>query len=82
MLGKVYVARQVMAATTTYHAIFSKPPAPILTNIQKILDGFTLGAPIHAWEDDRPLTGRPAAAVVSLPFEEVAYLNYRRSTNS
>jgi hypothetical protein len=70
LLGRVYVARQVMANTVTYHAQFVEPPKPQLAAIQRLIDGFVLGRPLDPGSDDRPLRGRPSATVMSLPFKE------------
>ena len=70
LLGRVYVARQVMANTITYHAQFVPPPPRQMRALQRLIDGFVLGRPVDPATDDRPLRGRPSAAEVSLPFPE------------
>ena len=70
LLGRVYVARQVMANSITYHAQFVEPPKPQLTALQRLIDGFVLGLPVNPDTDDRPLRGRPSAATYSLPLQE------------
>ena len=65
LLGRVYVARQVMANTVTYHAQFVEPPKTQLAAIQRLIDGFVLGRPLDPGSDDRPLRGRPSATVMS-----------------
>ena len=42
LLGRVYVARQVMTNSITYHAQFVEPPKPQLTALQRLIDGFVL----------------------------------------
>lgn len=70
LLGRVYVARQVMANSITYHAQFVEPPKPQLQALQRLIDGFVLGQPVNPDTDDRPLRGRPSAATYSLPLQE------------
>lgn len=70
LLGRVYVARQVMANSVTYHAQFVEPPKPQLQALQRLIDGFVLGQPVNPDTDDRPLRGRPSAATYSLPLQE------------
>ena len=70
LLGRVYVARQVMANTITYHAQFVEPPAPQLKSLQRLIDGFVLGKPVDPETDDRPVRGRPSATVWALPLKE------------
>ncbi len=70
LLGRVYIARQVMANSITYHAQFVEPPKPQLQAMQRLVDGFVLGQPVNPDTDDRPLRGRPSAATYSLPLQE------------
>lgn len=70
LLGRIYVAKQVMAATVTYHASFVQPPPRQLRSMQRLIDGFVLGQPVNPSTDDRPLRGRPPAEVRALPYAE------------
>ncbi len=70
LLGRVYVAKQLMASTITHLASFILPPPTQLKALQHLMDGFMLSLTSPRLSDDRPLRARPAAAIKALPRAE------------
>lgn len=70
LLGRVYVAKQLMASTITHLASFIPPPPTQLKALQHLMDGFMLSHTSPRPSDDRPLRARPAAAIRALPRAE------------
>lgn len=67
MQGRCEVAKQVLASCLSYHQQFVQPPADILQRISRVVHGFVLGRGLVSEHDARPLRGRPARVVASLP---------------
>ena len=57
LLGRVYVAKQLMASTITHLASFIPPPPTQLKALQHLMDGFMLSHTSPRPSDDRPLRG-------------------------
>jgi hypothetical protein len=74
ILGRAYVAKQLMASVITHLATFVEPPPQRLRDIQNLIDGYIVNPTISAADGgpsgDRPLRGRPPAAVAALPRAE------------
>ena len=67
-LGRVHVAKQVLANTFCYHATFVAPPPEVLQQVVECIDSFVvLGRVLEAGEAP-PLRHVPSAAVESLPW--------------
>ena len=68
-LGRVHVAKQVLASTISYHATFLAPPADILASISRVINGYILQGQLVEEQGGQPLRGRPARQVACLPLE-------------
>ena len=68
-LGRLHVAKQVLASTISYHATFLALPEPHLTNISRAIAAFTIFGSLLDEADTRPLRHRPSRIVASLPPE-------------
>jgi len=67
-LGRVHVAKQVLANTLAYHFTFVKPPEDVIRLIKRIIYWYvSKGRSVD--NPDRPVTGRPAQQTASLPRE-------------
>jgi hypothetical protein len=70
LLGRVHVAKSVMAATVVHVASYVAAPEQQLRALTALINGYTLGRPPDPATDDRPAKGRPPMAVMHLPREE------------
>lgn len=68
-LGRVHVAKQVLASTISYHATFLAPPADIQASISRIINGYIVKGQLVEEQGGQPLRGRPARQVACLPLE-------------
>ena len=68
-LGRVHVAKQVLATTISYHATFLAPPADTLNSISRVITGYVLKGQLVEEQGGQPLRGRPARPVACLPLE-------------
>lgn len=69
MLGRIHVAKQVLASVLSYHATFLAPPGDLLESMQKVISGYILRGQLVEEQDTRPLRGRPARQVARLPVD-------------
>ena len=70
LLGRVHVAKQVMASTLTYHATFVEPPAQFIASVTRLIDSFVMGRPVDVEGTDAVVRGSPPATVMALPLAE------------
>lgn len=68
-LGRVHVAKQILASTISYHATFLAPPADILASITRVINGYIVKGQLVEEQGGPPLRGRPARQVACLPLE-------------
>ena len=66
-LGRLHVAKQVLASTISYHATFLAPPEDQLACISRVLHGYVLSGNLLGDADTSPLRHRPSRYVASLP---------------
>jgi exonuclease III len=66
-LGRLHVAKQVLASTISYHATFLAPPEPQLIHISRVIAAYTINGSLLDEADTRPLRHRPSRLVASLP---------------
>ena len=69
MLGRIHVAKLVLASVCSYHATFLAPPADLLESMQRVITGYILRGQLVDEQDTRPLRGRPARQVACLPVD-------------
>jgi hypothetical protein len=67
-LGRLHVAKQVMANTFCYHATFVAPPAEVLQQVVECIDSFVVLGRLLELGEAPPLRHVPSAAVESLPW--------------
>jgi hypothetical protein len=67
-LGRLHVAKQVLASSLYFHASFVSPPQPLLSQLVDCIDRFVVRGLLVEGEVP-PLRNVPCAAVESLPFE-------------
>jgi hypothetical protein len=71
ILGRAYVAKQLMASVITHLATFVDPSPQRLRDVQALIDGYIVNPTISTADGgpsgDRALRGRPPAAVAALP---------------
>jgi len=67
-LGRVHVAKQVLANTFSYHATFVAPPWDMLQQVVEIIDLFVVMGRVMEADQAPPLRQVPSAAVESLPW--------------
>ena len=69
-LGRLHVAKQVLASSLYYHAMFVPPPSDVLGQVVECVDQFVgFGRLVEPGESGGVLRGCPSAAVESLPYE-------------
>ena len=68
-VGRVHVAKLVLASTISYHATFLAPPAENLASLVRFINGYILRGQLVEEQGARPLRGRPARQVACLPAE-------------
>lgn len=69
-LGRLHVAKQVLASSLYYHATFVPPPEGVLGDIVACIDQFVgFGRLVDPGEGGGVQRGFPSAAVETLPFE-------------
>ena len=66
-LGRLHVAKQVLASTLYYHATFVPPPPEVLKQIVECIDNFVVFGRLLEPDTAPPLRNVPSAAVESLP---------------
>ena len=67
-LGRVHVAKQVLANTFCYHATFVAPPPDVLQQVVDCIDSFVVLGRVLELGQPPPLRHVPSAAVESLPW--------------
>jgi hypothetical protein len=67
-LGRVHVAKQVLANTFSYHATFVAPPPDVLQQVVEAIDLFVVVGRVAEPDQAPPLRQVPSAAVESLPW--------------
>lgn len=67
LLGRVHVAKQVLASVLSYHAMFVPPPEDALMRLQRVIDGYVLSGTEQDEDSVAPLRGAPSRHVMSLP---------------
>ncbi len=67
-LGRVHVAKQVLANTFCYHATFVAPPPDVLQQVVDCIDSFVVLGRVLELGQPPPLRHVPFAAVESLPW--------------
>ena len=71
MLGRIHVAKQVVASKWYYHATFVPPPEAAAKAMQQQISRFVQhGAVLEGASAGATLHGRPAAAITALPAED------------
>lgn len=68
-LGRVHVAKQILASTISYHATFVAPPPELLTSFTRVINGYILKGQLVEEQSSQPLRGRPAKQVACLPVD-------------
>ena len=69
-LGRLHVAKQVLASTLSYHATFLAPPEQQLASISRAIQGYIISGGLLDEADTRPLRHRPSRHVASLPRDQ------------
>jgi exonuclease III len=67
LLGRVHIAKQVLASVLSYHAMFVPPPADALSRLQRVVDGYVLSGTEQDEDAVAPLRGAPSRYVTVLP---------------
>ena len=67
LLGRVHVAKQVLASVVSYHAMFVPPPEEALARLQRVIDGYVMSGTDQDEDAATPLRGAPARHVTALP---------------
>lgn len=67
LVGRLHVAKQVLASTIAYHATFLAPPPAQLAAISRALSGYVISGGLLDEENTSPLRHRPSRYVTSLP---------------
>ena len=67
LLGRLHVAKQVLASTLSYHATFLPPPPDKLAAISRVISGYVIAGGLLDEADTTPLRHRPSRYVASLP---------------